>query len=404
MRRRIVSNVIQAMQSAPHELVDVQRVSFEASRDAIVQLDEDGNVLHANEAAFEVSELVSALLARWRSDPEVHAFRVELRARGCASMELHVDHAINGVRSLSMHARTLGTTAVVLLRDVSDAALVMREVSVSRISELELQELRGAATAGRFVTSLLHDLRNLVTPTSILSEALAHEVPSGSRGAQMVAELQLAVQQTASLVEQLRAFVRREPRPPQRVDIASVVKEVAPIVERLSGEAVELVLSVDAAAGETLVDRVEFERVILNLVANARDAMPHGGRITLRTHLVILDAAHAEKVSCPGAGAYVVLSVADEGTGMTDAVRARAFDALFSTKAHGSGLGLASARAFAERHGGGIHLRSELGEGTIVSLYLPCVSEAEEEPMSDRSSSRMAAIAQSARRAHARCA
>jgi signal transduction histidine kinase len=121
--------------------------------------------------------------------------------------------------------------------------------------------------------------------------------------------------------------------------------------------------------------------VVLNLVANARDAMPQGGRVTLRTHAVIADEARAEELASPSHGTFVALTVSDEGTGMTEDVRARALDPFFSTKTdgRGSGLGLATAHRFAMQAGGCITVRSEVGDGTIVSLYLPRAASSDEE-------------------------
>jgi CheY-like chemotaxis protein len=195
----------------------------------------------------------------------------------------------------------------------------------------------------------------------------------GSRLAKMAGEMRTAAERAAGLVRHLLAFVRRDPTRVARTDPGAVLSDLRGLLLRVVGEQIEVELALDDAAGEVMVDREQLEQVVLNLAANARDAMPRGGRLTLSTCAVSLGDAESRAMDCSGPAAYVALVVADTGVGMTAEVRERVFEPLFTTKAHGlgSGLGLATAHRFARQNGGCIAVQSEPGRGTTVRIYLP---------------------------------
>jgi signal transduction histidine kinase len=361
------------MKPAPTEedVIDLQRLVYETTSEAILWLDGHGRVLRANPAArtlpWDVVE--RRLLSQWQRDPEIIAFRAELRARGRASIELRTDD--RRLRILQIEGRSFRGETVVFLRDATARRLLEQEVS----------DLLRVATLGELTAAIVHDFGNVVAPIACLVEALGHEVKPNTRGGALVDELDGVTRHAVALLRQLLSFVRREPTRIERVEVSSIVEQMRPMLQRLVGPHIDLTLSLDEAAGAATVDRLHLERVVLNLVANARDAMPQGGRVTVRTHAVIADDARAEELSAPSHGAYVALTVSDEGAGMTEDVRARALDPFFSTKTdgRGSGLGLATAHRFAMQAGGSITVRSEVGDGTVVSLYLPRAAENGEE-------------------------
>ena len=354
------------------DLLDLLRLVYETTPEAILWIDDHARVLRANPAAralpWEVVE--RRLLSQWQRDAEIIAFRAELRARGRASIELRTDDP--RLRVLAIEGRSFRGTTVIFLRDATARRVLEREVS----------DLLRVATLGELAAAVVHDLGNVVAPISCIVEALGNEVQRGTRAAALVDELAGVTRHAVALWRQLLSFVRREPTRIERVDVSAVVAQMRPMLERLVGANVDLVFALDDAAGTALVDRLHLERVVLNLVANARDAMPEGGRITLRTHAVIADETRARELGAPSHGAFVALTVSDEGSGMTEDVRARALDPFFSTKTdgRGSGLGLATAHRFAMQAGGSITLRSEVGDGTVVSLYLTRAAEDGETP------------------------
>jgi signal transduction histidine kinase len=193
-----------------------------------------------------------------------------------------------------------------------------------------------------------------------LHQALASELVSVSRLG-------------TSLVREVLAFARCEPPLPEPTDVSKMVEELKGIVTRLVGDQVQVVTALDGAAGEVLVDRVQLEHIVLNLIANARDAMPDGGRLTLRTANALVGYDDRAVEGGLARGRYVMLTVADEGEGMSPEISARIFDPFFTTRKTGTGLGLAKAMRFVRDAGGAISVRSEPGEGTAVTIYLPAV-------------------------------
>ena len=185
-----------------------------------------------------------------------------------------------------------------------------------------------------------------------------------------------AAERAASLTRQLLVFSRREVVAPEAVDLNGVVSETEKLLARTLGAQVELV--VDRAPGLPAIkaDRGQLEQVLVNLAVNARDAMPGGGRLTIRTRTVSQVHGASEEATA-GGGRYILLTVSDTGTGMSPEVRERAFEPFFTTKDsnHGTGLGLATVSGIVEQSGGTVRLESEVGAGTAVTVCLPVTAE-----------------------------
>jgi two-component system, cell cycle sensor histidine kinase and response regulator CckA len=323
-----------------NELIhDTHRLAFETSPDAIVLLEEDGSVAMANLAARELS-VHDAIVEHWKGDSEWIAFRTELHARGRAVIELRLDEQI-----FEIAARRFGARSLLFLRDVTAA----------RRSEDEVARLWGLASMGAFAASFVHDFGNLVTPLTALGSALAREVGADGAGAMFVNELRRTTEAATELVKGVRSFLRGRPSRPRAHDVHQLLLNLQPLIERMVGVATEVEFLLDEEAGEVVVDPVWFERGVLNLVANARDAMPDGGKLTIRSYSMYDDR-----------DSYVAVSVTDDGRGMSAAEQARVFE-------HSEGLGLWVVQRFVRDAGGRIETLSEVGEGTRVTMYLPRV-------------------------------
>jgi nitrogen-specific signal transduction histidine kinase/CheY-like chemotaxis protein len=249
-----------------------------------------------------------------------------------------------------------------------------RDLSRERELEVELAHLRRLESIGMFTASVIHDLNNLLTPILCLSDLLRAQVAEGGSGLELSDEIRVAATRAASVINPLLAFVRGKPARVERLALRDVVVGLRPLIERLLGKRVELVLSL-SEQGSTLADRQRFEHALLNLVANARDAMPNGGVLTIET----VDASGSEPPAPPEAPAYVRLRVRDTGVGMSAEVQARVFERFYTTKevGRGSGIGLAAVRKFVTESGGAIALDSTPGRGTAVTLLLPQVADLE---------------------------
>jgi CheY-like chemotaxis protein len=190
-----------------------------------------------------------------------------------------------------------------------------------------------------------------------------------------VERIDSAAERAATLTRQLLAFSRRQVLRPEVADMNVVVEEARVMLDRLIGENVSISYELDPGMRPIVVDRGQLVQVILNLSVNARDAMPRGGALTIRTSAVVLDEAYAADHVGVRPGAYVLLQVTDTGVGMDEATRLRAFDPFFTTKTEGTGLGLATAYGVVKQSNGHIWLYSEPGLGSTFKLYFPQSAE-----------------------------
>jgi nitrogen-specific signal transduction histidine kinase len=204
--------------------------------------------------------------------------------------------------------------------------------------------------------------RNLGSPAADLPR-LGRSVDNAMRGAQ----------RAASLTQRLLAFSRRQPLEPKPVDLGRLVTGMSDLLRRTLGEQVVIETVLAGGMWRVHADPTQLEVSILNLAVNARDAMPHGGKLTIETANVYLDEGHAASQADVEPGQYVAISITDTGSGMSRDVLARAFEPFYTTKdiGHGTGLGLSQVYGFVKQSGGNVKIYSEVGHGTTVKIYLP---------------------------------
>jgi PAS domain S-box-containing protein len=243
--------------------------------------------------------------------------------------------------------------------------------------EEQLRQAQKMEAVGKLAGGVAHDFNNLLTAIGGYAEALLAALPPDGVPHQDALEITRAASRAASLTRQLLAYSRQQILSPSVIDLQQVVDQLGGMLRRLIGEDIRLITQ--HAAGETFVrvDRGQIEQVILNLVLNARDAMPQGGSLTIATTPVELDEAYARAHVGMTAGPHVSLLVQDTGSGMDPATRNRAFDPFFTTKepGKGTGLGLSTVYGIVKQSGGSVWLDSNLGAGTTVRVYLPRVQE-----------------------------
>jgi two-component system cell cycle sensor histidine kinase/response regulator CckA len=266
------------------------------------------------------------------------------------------------------------------VRDENGAPLYMatvtRDIRERRRSELEkarleeqLFQARKMESIGRLAGGVAHDFNNLLTVINGYSYLLLTKLGDNDPMRGPVADIRSAGESASALVRQLLAFSRKQVLEPRVLDVNRAMEGMQPMLERLLGESMELRVVLGANCGSVHADPHQLEQVIMNLVVNARDAMPGGGRLLIETSSVDLDRPQATPRR------YAVLSVSDRGIGMDQETRRRIFEPFFTTKpvGQGTGLGLATVQGIVEQSGGHVSVFSEQGQGTTFKIYLPAL-------------------------------
>ena len=262
------------------------------------------------------------------------------------------------------------------LRELDERLERRRAEDALRVSEKQFRQAQKMEAVGRLAGGLAHDFNNLLTVIMGHSQVLLGELPSGNPIRAKIEEMQKAGERAASLIRQLMAFSRKQPLEPKILPLNSVVGNVESMLRRLIGEDIQLVIRPDPFNGHVKADPGQLEQVLMNLVVNARDAMPNGGLLAIETSQTELARTPMHHLHPLPLGQYVKLTVTDTGFGMNADVLAHLFEPFFTTKEEhkGTGLGLSTVFGIVTTCGGGIDVWSQVGHGTTFDLYFPRVN------------------------------
>ena len=271
----------------------------------------------------------------------------------------------------------LAWTALVRTRREEEAlALANSEFQRRQAAEDALLRAQRLEAVGQMTGGVAHDFNNLLTIISGSVELLEKRPEQTERVLRLAGNIRLAARRGAEITQKLLTFSMRQIVKPEVIDLNNQLREFRPLLERAASEAVRVEFHLDPTLRRVRLDPGHFEAAILNLVGNARDAMPDGGRIDIRTRNTVLSASVAGELA---PGDYVAISVSDTGTGMDPQTAAHAFEPFFTTKdvGKGTGLGLSQVYGFVRQAGGDIRITTTLGRGTTMSLLLPRVTDAQ---------------------------
>jgi PAS domain S-box-containing protein len=267
-------------------------------------------------------------------------------------------------------------TCLVMVEDITER---LKAEEALRETEARLLRAQKMETIGMLVGGVAHDFNNLLSVIFGACERMLYDKSLPAEARESVEEIFQTAKTAAELIRQLLTFARRKPRTDQVVEVNQLVTETASLLNRMIGSQIELETVFATESGTVRADPCQLQQVLMNLATNARDAMPSGGRLTIRTSRTSVAAARRPDAR---AGQYVTVEVADTGQGMDEATRARIFEPLFTTKGldHGTGLGLATVHSIVKKLGGHIRVQSALGEGTCFWIHLPAADRESEGP------------------------
>jgi PAS domain S-box-containing protein len=340
-------------------------VRIEVIGDGLVILDARGRIADLNRAAEGIlgrtraaaaglpgAELIDGL--DWSSEIER---RVDLR-RLVAGDERTFDASVTPIRTPSGER----TGSLVLLRDVTER----------RMLEEQLRQAQKMEAVGKLAGGVAHDFNNLLTAIIGFSTLAEEDVPEESPARPALAQVRRSAEQAAALTRQLLAFGRRQLLQPEPIDINDVIRQMEPMLRRLIGEDIEVATEYGDDLPIVDADRTQLQQIVLNLAVNARDAMPAGGHLTLRTGRIHTPGRSDGGPDVP-AGDYVWLEVSDTGQGIAPEAIDRIFEPFFTTKAfgQGTGLGLSTVYGIAKQSGGDVMVTSAPGMGAIFRVLLP---------------------------------
>ena len=256
------------------------------------------------------------------------------------------------------------------------AVLVLRDVTSRRQLEEQLSHARRMDAVGRLAGGVAGDFNNVLTVITGYSELLRTQTPASSPLRRFADEILYAGERAAGLTRQLLAFSRGQAAQPRIVDLNGLIAGMEPMLRRLLGEAVDLIVLPGASLGRARVDPAQMQQAVMNLASNAREAMPNGGRLVIETANVDVEEGSAKKAGMKP-GTYVMLAVSDTGSGMDAETRLRLFEPFFTTKEQGkgSGLGLSMVYGTVKQAEGHITVYSQVNCGTIFEIYLPRITE-----------------------------
>ena len=355
------------------------RSVFDTTSDAIIVIDRLGTIKSFNRAAeqmfdYTASEVIDQNVRMLMPEPYRSAHDQYLRNYHHSGIRkiIGIGREVQGRRKDST---TIAIDLAVTEWKSGDEQLftgIVRDISERKDMEQQLIQSQKMEAIGQLTGGMAHDFNNILGVVIGNLDMLAEQYPTDTP--EELTDATAAAMAGADLIQRLLAFARRQPLQPKLMYLNEIVEELIPLLRRIIGGQIQMETLNDGDLWPVIADPAQFENALLNLVINARDAMPDGGKLTIECKSYAIDDHSAVEYDVP-AGTYTTLVVSDTGTGIPKDILPRVFDPFFTTKppGSGSGLGLSMVFGYAKQSGGMIRIYSEVGKGTSVRLYLPSV-------------------------------
>lgn len=347
-----------------------------------VLLDCDGTIVFCNDCLLDASgwqreELLGGSWFETCFPLDERGKRSYLAALADGNLELHQEHAL---RTKAGDSRLVSWNNT-FLRDsfgrIEGVALIGEDITERRHLENQLRQAQKMESIGTLAGGIAHDFNNILTAIIGYGQLLERKVQDDPELLQNVLPILTAADRASGLTTRLLAFSRKQVILPRPVDVNSVIFTLEKLLKQILGEDVELKTSLWPEILIVQADSNQIDHVLINLATNARDAMPDGGLLTIKTTRQDMDEEYCRYHGFGSPGSYAVISVSDSGCGMSEQLRQRIFEPFFTTKetGKGTGLGLSMAYGIVQQHNGYINVYSEPGNGTTFRIYLPLESE-----------------------------
>lgn len=360
-----------------------------SAMDAIITVDHSQRIVVFNSAAEEIFRCNASQALGLSIDkfiPErfraAHRRHIENFAKtGVTARSLHSSPTLFAVRADGEEFPIEATISQVESEGEQLFTVILRDIGARLQMEAELRQAQKMEAIGQLAGGIAHEFNNFLGVILGYSELLSEEAAQNEKLAQYVTEIRGATQHAASLTRQLLAFGRKQVLDPQMLDLNRCIWESHNLLRRLVPANIDVVPVLAPAIGRVKADVSQIQQVLINLVANARDAMPLGGKIAIETTDAQLDETHTARHIGLHPGSYVQLSIRDNGAGMNEETRAHIFEPFYTTKepGKGTGLGLATVYGIVTQSGGHVSVESTVGKGTVFRIYLPRIEPVAEE-------------------------
>ena len=370
-------------QAAKEELkqaVSLLSATLESTTDGILVVDRSGKIVQMNRKFIELWRIPVQILES-REDAKALDFVIEQLAEPARFIakvrELYETPEAQSFDELSFKDGRIFERYSLPQRiggEIAGRVWSFRDVTARRQLEEQLRQSQKLEAVGALAGGVAHDFNNLLTVILGHAEILNEVLGASKTERDDVLEITKAARRAAALTRQLLAFGRKQVLQPVVLDLNEVIASLMTMLRRLIGEDIEISIEPAQALGVITADRSQVEQVLVNLVVNARDAMPHGGRIQIRTENASLDASGPyERVNGLPSGEFALLTVSDSGHGIAPEHRDRIFEPFFTTKelGKGTGLGLSTVFGIVKQSDGHLILESEVGRGAVFKIYIP---------------------------------